>query len=74
MNNTATKITIEEIAEKLTAAGCEVAIRGDKVFVNSTPNGGSGRYGYLVAGDNGSTGTCSGISKRAGEIAALLRK
>lgn len=66
-------MTLQEITEKLTAAGCNVTEKSDRVYVNSTPNGGRGQYGYLVDGDNGRSGTCQKITKRAGEIAALLR-
>lgn len=66
-------MTLSEISEKLEAAGCDVRESGSRLFVNSTPNGGKGQYGYLVAGDDGMTGSCQGISKRKGEIAAILR-
>jgi hypothetical protein len=65
---------IQEIIEKMEAAGCEVREQNGKVWVNSTPNGGKGRYGYLVDGDTGYTGTCRGVTRRQGEIAAILRK
>ncbi|HQW29915.1 MAG TPA: hypothetical protein PK529_12055, partial [Verrucomicrobiales bacterium] len=68
------KMTIEQIIEKLEEAGCEVREKSGRVYINKTPNGGKGSYGYLEAGDDGSTGTCQGIAKRSGEIAAILRK
>ena len=68
------KMTIEQIIKKLEADGCEVREKSGRVYVNRTPNGGKGSYGYLVAGDDGSTGTCQGITKRCGEISAILRK
>lgn len=70
-------MSISKIISTLEAAGYSVT-KWDKghttrVYVNSTPNGGKGQYGYLVSGDDGTTGTCQGITKRKGEIAATLR-
>ena len=31
------------------------------------------QMGYLIPGDDGSTGSCQGITARAGEIKAILR-
>jgi len=67
-------MNIEQIAKKLEEGGCTVKIWKDKrVYVTSTPNGGKAEFGYLVAGDDGGTGSCQGVTKRAGEIAAILR-
>lgn len=67
-------MTINEITVKLDAAKVTYSVWKDaRVYIKSTPNGGRGDYGYLVEGDDGSTGTCSHISKRKGEIAEILR-
>lgn len=65
-------MSINEIQEKLEAAGCEVKLRGVRLFVNKTPNGSRGQYGYCVAGDDVRDITDS-ITKRNGEISAILR-
>jgi len=65
---------LQQIRSKLDLAGVTYRVWKDvRVYVTSTPNGGRGDYGYLAAGDDGSTGTCQGISKRKGEISAILR-
>ncbi len=67
-------MTLDEIRSKLDQAGVEYSVWKEKrIYIKSTPNGKRGDYGYLVAGDDGSSGTCQGISKRKGEIAAILR-
>lgn len=67
-------MNISQIVEKLESAGCKVQEwKGKRVYVKSTPNGGNGDYGYLESGDDGSTGSCQSITKRKGEIAAILR-
>ena len=68
-----TAMTTSEIASKLEGHGCEVREKSGRVYVNSTPNGGRGQYGFLVDGDDGTTGTCQNITRRKGEIAAYLR-
>ena len=67
-------MSISEIATKLEAAGVEFTPwKNLRLYVKKTPNGSKGDYGYLVAGDTGKTGTCDNITKRKGEIAAILR-
>ena len=65
--------TIEEIAAKLESAGCEVSVwKDERVYVRKTPNGKRGDYGYCVEGED-PRDICEGISKRRGEIMAILR-
>ena len=67
-------MTLNEIAKKLNDNGCDATVWKDsRVYVNATPNGGKGRYGFCVAADNVNT-IVSQIVKRQGEIAAILRK
>jgi hypothetical protein len=67
-------MTIEEIAAKLEAAGCHVKVwNGSRVYVRKTPGGRFGDYGYCVIGDDPRDITAY-ITKRAGEINAILRK
>jgi hypothetical protein len=66
-------MTIREMQTVLEAAGAEVRLVGTRLYVRSTPCGGAGEYGYLVDGDDGSTGSCEGVTRRRGEIAAILR-
>lgn len=66
-------MTINEISEKLTAAGCEVKVWNDsRVYVRKTANGKPGDYGYCVEAEDVRDIT-AGISKRAGEISTILR-
>lgn len=66
-------MSIQQIAFRLTSAGCIVSISLDgKAYVESTPSGGRGDYGYCVAGDTGRDITRN-ITRRAGEIATILR-
>ena len=66
-------MTITEISEKLTAAGCEINVwRDERVYVGKTPNGSRGQYGYCVAGRDVQEVT-EHISKRQGEVRQILR-
>lgn len=66
-------MTLEEITAKLEAAGCTVSVWQDKrVYVKQTPNGSRADYGYCVAG-NDVRDITDRITKRAGEISAILR-
>lgn len=66
-------MTLNEITEKLEAAGCEVKIWNDaRVYVSKTPNGSRGQYGYCVEADD-VRDIAQQITKRNGEIAAILR-
>jgi hypothetical protein len=61
--------TLSTITAALESAGFSCTTRGDRAYVAK----GGDKYGYVVAGDDGSTGTCSGITRRAGTIAEILR-
>ena len=62
-------MTIDQLSTILSAAGYSTReIRG-RLYVSKDRQD----YGYLVDGDDGSTGTCSGISRRQGTIASLIR-
>ena len=66
-------MTINEISERLTAAGCGVKVWNDsRVYVRKTANGKSGDYGYCVEAEDVRDIT-QNITKRAGEISAILR-
>lgn len=67
-----TKYTLEIITGILTDAGCEVRQSGVRLYVNKTPNGSKGQYGYCVDGDDVREVT-ENITKRNGEISAILR-
>lgn len=67
-------MTLEEIRKKLDAAGVKYTQKGDRLYVRQTPCGGYCDYGYLVEGDDGSTGSCREIKRRAGEIKTILRR
>ncbi|MCK9494173.1 MAG: hypothetical protein M0R75_01575 [Dehalococcoidia bacterium] len=64
-------MTIQEQQAALGAAGYQTQLDGDQLLVR---NSYGERLGYLVDGDNGRTGTCRGIHKRQGSVAAVLRK
>lgn len=67
-----TTLTISDIAEKLESAGCTVKIWNDKrVYVTKTSCGSTGDYGYCVEGDDARDITKM-ITKRKGEIFAIL--
>lgn len=68
-----TNSSLSDIAAKLESIGFRTREQGSRLWINATPNGGKGQYGYLIATDDGTTGTCRNITKRAGEIAAALR-
>lgn len=64
-------MSTETQIEKLTAAGfgAKQGREADRVLVFYR-----GAYiGYLTEHDDGTTGTCKAISKRAGSVAAALR-
>lgn len=61
--------TLPAITAALESAGFTCTTRGDRAYVAK----GGDKYGYVVAGDDGSTDTCSGITRRAGTIAEILR-
>ena len=61
-------MTIDQLATVLSAAGYTTRESRGRLYVRK-----DGDYGYLVDGDDGSTGTCSGISRRQGTIASLIR-
>lgn len=62
-----------EIATKLENAGCTVKIwKAARVYVTKTPNGSKADYGFCVEADDVRDIT-ENISKRAGEIAEILR-
>jgi hypothetical protein len=64
---------INEIAVKLEAAGCSVRVWDEKrVYINKTPNGAKAEYGYCVEADDLRDIT-EKVSKRSGEISAILR-
>jgi hypothetical protein len=65
-------MTIQQIEFRLTTAGCIVSISDGKAYVESTPSGGRGDYGYCVAGLTGRDIT-SNITRQVGEIASMLR-
>jgi hypothetical protein len=66
-------MTLEQINEKLETAGCETKVwNGQRIYVNKTPNGSRGQYGYCVAGEDVRDIT-DAITKRNGEISAILR-
>jgi hypothetical protein len=66
-------MNITEIATKLEDAGCTVRIWKDsRIYVAKTPNGGKGDYGYCVESED-VRDICENITKRNGEIAAILR-
>ena len=62
-------MTIDQLDTILSAAGYSTKIKGSRLYVSKDRQD----YGYLVDGDNGSTGTCSGITRRQGTIASLIR-
>lgn len=66
------RMSTTQISEKLTRADIKHVIKGDKVVVTHI-FGDRKNYGYLVEGDDGSTGTCQNINIRAGTIKAALR-
>lgn len=62
---------IQTQIEKLTAAGYQAKDwQGKRVYVRDTKGQ---DMGYLVPGDDGSTGTCKNITRRAGSIKSALR-
>lgn len=66
-------MTLTEITDKLEAAGCTVKVWKDaRVYVQKTPNGGKADYGYCVEAED-VRDICEHITKRNGEIAAILR-
>lgn len=69
-------MTIEQISEKLSKADIKHTVNGSgsnaRVVVTHI-FGTRKNYGYLVAGDDGSTGTCQGITTRQGTVKAALR-
>ncbi len=66
-------LTITEIADALTAKGYTVRDAGDRIWINATPNGGRGSYGYIVAAAD-TRDMAAKITKRSGEICASLRE
>ena len=62
-------MSLSRLAEILSAAGYSTRESRGKLYVSKDRQD----YGYLVDGDNGSTGTCSGITRRQGTIASLIR-
>lgn len=65
-------MNIEQIAEKLEAAGCDIVTSGDKVYIRKTPNGSKGQYGYAVAADD-VRDILENVTKRNGELGQILR-
>lgn len=65
-------MNLQEISEKLTKAEIIHHVDGKKIIVTHV-YGTRKNYGYLVAGDDGSTGTCQGIQIQAGKIKQALR-
>ncbi|HOP99069.1 MAG TPA: hypothetical protein PLK78_16745 [Verrucomicrobiota bacterium] len=64
-------MTIEEIASKLEAAGCEIKVWNDaRVYVSKTPRGSVS--GYCVAADDIRDIT-ENITKRQGDVRQILR-
>lgn len=66
-------MTLTEITAKLEAAGCTVNVwKESRVYVTKTPNGSKSAYGYCVEADDVRDIT-ENITKRNGEISAILR-
>ncbi len=66
-------MTLEQIAEKLNDAGCITRISGDKCHIDKTPNGGRGRYGYVIAGTDYRDIT-EHVTVRQGEIRQIINR
>lgn len=62
-------MNLDRITDVLAEAGYSLQTKGSRLYVRKDGQD----YGYLVAGDDGSTGTCAGIHRRQGTIASLLR-
>ena len=62
-------MSLKHLADILTSAGYSCEEKRGRLYVRKDRQD----YGYLVDGDDGSTGTCSGITRRQGTIATLLR-
>ena len=62
-------MSLSTLTDILSAAGYSTKESRGRLYVRKDGQD----YGYLVDGDDGSTGTCSGISRRQGTIASLIR-
>lgn len=63
---------ITTIVEKLNAAGLTTKVwegRETRVYIKD----GSRELGYVTEADDGGTGTCKNVTRRAGYIAGILR-
>lgn len=65
-------MTAQEISRKLEAAGLMTKIwAGSEIRIYVRDRGKD--IGYLLESDDGSTGTCKHLTRRAGYVAGLLR-